>query len=190
MGVWPGQQAAREQTHCHTYHAPSTQELLQIRTLLPLYPGFKVLESISKPHWGHHAPQCLIKQHGHVSRCGKVFGTWERLGQKSFRSCTEVLMSWDYVFSLKGENSAAFLLETALRGQGTRTTSKQVRIPLHASLLRRLERSKTILTAFKRRIPMYSLICQIFNWSTKYESKFWNHYVKSVGWRHRLIDIT
>lgn len=57
---------------------------------------------------------------------------------------------WDRVegMSPKMEKSAAVFLEAALREWGTRTTSKQVRIPLHAGLLRRLERSKTILTAF------------------------------------------
>lgn len=36
--------------------------------------------------------ECLIQWEGCVSRCGKVFGRWERLGQKSFRSWTEPLM--------------------------------------------------------------------------------------------------
>lgn len=95
-------------------------------------------------------------------------------------------------FLFKGEIAAAFgfLIGDSTEGEGTRTTSKQVRIPLHASLLRRLERSKTILTAFYKRNSNVLLDLPNFKFTLKMMIQCFGIIIKNMVWRHRLINIT
>lgn len=124
----------------------------------------------------HQTVECLIKWHGHVSRCGKVFGTWERLGQKSFRSCTEVLMSWDSSFLLKGENTAAFLLETALRDRARELPANRLGYHFMQAYSEGWKEARPFLQPFKKYSNVNFDLSDFQLTLKMIDSVFWNHY--------------